>query len=58
MPLGRKSWEGLGERGSASQENCLFESHRYYLRAMGRGLHLFFVMRAVVIPGHLVGNFL
>ena len=39
-PLGRKSWEGLGKRGSVSQENCLFESHRYYLRAMGRGLHL------------------
>ena len=39
-PLGRKSWEGLGEQRSVSQENYLFESHRYYLRAMGRRLRL------------------
>jgi len=29
MPLGRKFWEGVGARRSASQENCLFDNHRF-----------------------------
>ena len=37
----RCHWEFPGKAGRAknqSQENCLFDSHRQYLRAMGRGL--------------------
>lgn len=40
MPLGRQVSGRCGLAEIRSQENCLFMSHRYYLRAMGRRLYV------------------
>ena len=56
----RCHWEFPGKAGRAknqSQENCLFDSHRQYLRAMGRGLQTACVFRwpAVRLPESSLG---
>jgi len=49
MPLGREFWEGVGEQRSASQENCLFDNHRFTHERWGGDFGKFAVFGANAI---------